>query len=67
MSSKRRGRPARRDEPSSTRINLRVTPAERLELRRVAAANGTGLSGVIREAVLTYCADYDERIGWRRR
>jgi hypothetical protein len=38
-----------------------VTPAQRLELRRVASDNRTGVAGLIREAVNEYVADYGER------
>lgn len=61
---KRRGRP-RASEPAADVIRLRVTPAQRLELKRVAAENPGmgGMSGVIREAVNEYVADYkDTRI-----
>jgi hypothetical protein len=54
------------DEPASHRISVNVTPAQRLELRRVASDNGTGVSGIIREAVNEYVADYGERKPFRR-
>ena len=55
------GRPPLSEGAATSRVQLRVTPAFRLELRRVADENGTGISGVIREAVSEYCADYRER------
>jgi hypothetical protein len=55
------GRQPLYDVPASERIWVRVTPAQRLELRRVASDNGTGVSGVIREAVNEYCGDYTDR------
>jgi hypothetical protein len=55
------GRPPLNDVPATTRITVRVTPAQRLDLRRVATDNGTGVSGIIREAVNEYVGDYDDR------
>jgi len=52
MADKSRSRP-RREEV----IHVRVTPAQRLELRRVARQNGVLVSEVIREAVDEYCLD----------
>ena len=49
------------DSAATSAIHVRVTPAQRLELRRVAVENGLGISGVIREAVNEYVADYAER------
>lgn len=57
---KRRGRP-QSTEPANQTIRVRVTPAQRLELRRVATENGTRVAGIIREAVNEYVADYRER------
>jgi hypothetical protein len=62
---KRRGRPPLNEEPATERINVRLTSAQRLELRRVATDNGTGMSGVIREAVNEYVSDYGERRPFR--
>jgi len=59
MADKPRGRP-RRDDSVSEVIRVRVTPAQRLELRRVARENGTLVSEVIREAVDEYVCDYRE-------
>jgi hypothetical protein len=61
MSKRPTGRPPIYDVPASTRIVVKVTPAQRLELRRVASDNGTGVSGIIREAVNEYVSDYGER------
>jgi hypothetical protein len=49
------GRPTLYGTPASETIRVRITPAQRLELRRVATAHGTDLSGVIRELI-------DERV-----
>jgi hypothetical protein len=59
--TKRPGRPPIYDTPASARITFAVTPAQRLELRRVASDNGTGVSGIIREAVNEFVSDYGER------
>jgi hypothetical protein len=61
MSKRSRGRPPIADVPSTARIELRVTPAQQLELRRVASENRTGVAGILREAVNEYVADYHER------
>jgi hypothetical protein len=61
MSKRPRGRPPIADVPSTARIELRVTPAQRIELRRVASENQTGVAGMLREAVNEYVADYHER------
>jgi hypothetical protein len=61
MAKRPRGRPPIADVPSTARIELRVTPAQRLELRRVAGENQTGVAGMLREAVNEYVADYHER------
>ena len=42
------GKPA---EARSTLINLRVNPAERQQLHQLAAAQGTTLSGLVRQAL----------------
>jgi len=54
------GRPPLDQEAATNQIHVRVTPGQRLEVRRVAAENGTSISGVIREAVSEYVADYRE-------
>jgi hypothetical protein len=59
-STRKRGRP-RSTDPATSMIQVRVTPGQRLELRRVAEDNRTHVSGVIREAVNEYVADYRER------
>jgi hypothetical protein len=61
MSKRPTGRPPLFDVPVSERIYVNVTPAQRLELRRVASDNRTGVAGIIREAVNEYVADYHER------
>jgi hypothetical protein len=59
--TKRLGRPPLYDQAATTRIWVRVTPAQRLELRRVASDNRTGVSGIIREAVNEFVSDAGER------
>lgn len=54
-------RPARFGEPATEAIRVRVTREQRRELRRVARENRTDVTGVIRDAVNTYVADYRER------
>jgi hypothetical protein len=61
------GRPPLYDVPASDRIYVNVTPAQRLELRRIATDNRTGMAGIIREAVNEYVADYGERQPFTRR
>jgi hypothetical protein len=61
MSKRSSGRKPLHDVPSTARIEVRVTPAQRLELQRVASDNRTGMSGLIREAVNEYVADYGDR------
>jgi hypothetical protein len=67
MSKRPPGRPPIADVPSTARIEVRVTPAQRLEVRRVASENGTGIAGIIREAINEYVADYTERRPFVRR
>jgi hypothetical protein len=67
MSKRPTGRPPLYDVPASARIYVNVTPAQRLELRRVASDNRTGVAGIIREAVNEYVADYGERKPFTRR
>jgi hypothetical protein len=55
------GRKPLHDVPASARISVAVTPAQRLELRRVASDSRSGVSGLIREAVNEYVSDYGER------
>lgn len=51
-------RPALFGEPATDAIRVRVTPAQRRDLERVARENHTDVAGVIREAVNEYVADY---------
>lgn len=51
-------RPAIFGEPASETIRVRVTPGQRADLERVAAANHTDVASVIREAVNEYAADF---------
>jgi hypothetical protein len=62
----KRGRPPIADVSATTRISVRVTPAQRLELRRVASDNQTGMAGIIREAVNEFVGDYGDRRIFRR-
>jgi hypothetical protein len=59
--TKRPGRPRLADVPALTAFTVRCTPAQRLELRRVASENGQRLSTVVREAVDEFCGDYRDR------
>jgi len=61
MTTRKRGRPPIADESASVRIHVRVTPAQRLELRRVAGDNHTGVSGIIREAINEIVTDCGAR------
>lgn len=68
MTTKRtRGRPPLYDTRATARVELHLTPAQRLELRRIADASGTGIAGVIREAVNCYVTDYGGREPFPRR
>lgn len=58
--TKRRGRP-RSDNRASEVIKVNVTPAQKLDLRRVAVDNGMRVASVIREAVNEFVSDYGER------
>lgn len=69
MSAPPRRRPGRRpiaDEAATANVNLRVTPAQWLELRRVAEENHTDVAGVVREAIDDYVSDYREQRIFRR-
>jgi hypothetical protein len=61
MGKRQPGRKPLHDVPASARISIAVTPAQRLEIRRVASDNRSGVSGLIREAVNEFVADYGER------
>lgn len=63
---KRRGRRPIDGKTADKVIRVRVTAAQRLELRRVADENGTGMSGVIREAVSEFCSDSGQRSPFQR-
>ena len=58
-------RPSRSDTAATDTIRVRVTPAERRDLEQVARQNRTDLSGVIREAVNEYVADYRDDPAFR--
>ncbi len=60
------GRPRTFDERSDAKVEIRVTPAQRLELERLARENHTGLSAMLRDAALCYCADARERLERQR-
>jgi hypothetical protein len=51
------GRPSIYGTRTDTTLTLRVTTAQRLELRRVAAARGTDVSGILREMIDTHVED----------
>lgn len=54
-------RPTEFEEPTTARICVRLTPTQRKDLEQVARDNGTDITGVIREAVNEYVADYQDR------
>lgn len=58
---KRPGRPRLAEEPASQAICVRVTPAQRVELRRVADENSSRLSTIVRQAVDEFVGDYRDR------
>ena len=59
---KRRGRPRRVPAArSEKRIEILLTEAELLDLWEVAKENDRSVSGVLRDAVNEYVADYRER------
>jgi hypothetical protein len=60
MSKRPTGRPTLNDVPATSSIRVRCTPAQHLELRRVADENGQRLSTVVREAVDEFVGDYRE-------
>ena len=49
------------EEPALLVIHVRVTERQRAELRQVEAELGMDCSGIIREAVNEFVADYSER------
>lgn len=53
--------PLYEDGLATARLELRVTPAQLVDLRGIAAENGLTLGGVIRQAALEYVAEHDER------
>ena len=55
------GRPPIADTPATARISVRVTPAQRLELQRMASDNQTGVAGLLREAINEVVADSHDR------
>ena len=64
--TRRRGRRPIADEPASVQVYLRVTPGQRLDLRRVADENRTNVAGLLRAAVNEYVSDYREQRVFRR-
>ena len=48
------------DAAATARVSIRLTPAQRRALTQVAQENRTDLTGVVREAVNVYVADYRE-------
>ena len=55
------GRPRQGDEVATAAIRVRVTPAQRQAIQQAAEVNQTSPSGVIRDAVNAYVADYGDR------
>jgi hypothetical protein len=58
--TRKRGRP-RSADAATERVVVRVTPAQRLDLRRVASDSRTGVSGIVREAIDEYVSDFRDR------
>jgi len=58
---KRRGRPLVSDTRADRQLLIRVTPRQRADLRHVAAAEGKGVSTLVRDAVDEYVSDFRER------
>jgi len=56
-----RGRPPRQAEPSTSKVGVRLTPAERRDLQQVAKESRQSVAAVVRDAVNEYVADYRER------
>lgn len=52
------GRPRLDDDAATVWVSFRVTPAQQRDLRRVATANQTDVTGIIREAVNEYVSDF---------
>jgi hypothetical protein len=61
MTKRPAGRPPLFDVPATARVTFALTPAQHLELQRVASDNRTGVSGIIREAVNEFVSDYGDR------
>jgi len=59
-------KPARLDEPASSRVTIRLTPGERADLDRVARDNRMRTATVVREAVNEYVSDYRDRRVFRK-
>jgi len=60
------GRPRRYDEAATHRVTVRVTPTQRVALGQVAHENRSNVSGIIREAVNEFVADYRDGSVFRR-
>jgi hypothetical protein len=56
-----RGRPSRQNEPSTEKVETRLTVRERIDLQAVAREHGQPVSVILREAVNEFVADYRER------
>ncbi|HEX4861732.1 MAG TPA: hypothetical protein VFV07_10885 [Rhizomicrobium sp.] len=63
---RRKGRRPLAEEPATAQVQLRVTPAQRLDLRRVADEHRTNVASILREAVNEFVSDYRERRVFRR-
>jgi hypothetical protein len=60
------GRPRLGEVPATRSIRVRCTPAQHLELRRVAGETGQRLSTIVRDAVDEFVGDYCDRRVFRR-
>ena len=56
------GRPPLFGEPARCSIRVRVTEEQRRDLTRIARTNRTDITGVIRDAVNEYVADFRDRL-----
>lgn len=54
------GRPSRYDVASSELLQIRVTPNQRLELKRIATEYGTNPTALVRDAIDQAIGDYGE-------
>lgn len=61
----RRGRRRRSDGPSTERLEIRMTAAERRELDHVAATTRKSIATIAREAINEFVGDFSEQKPFR--